>query len=60
MIQYIHKIKKGRSKNEEKTKIKKEYTRSNKKSITTNNYLGNINGCTVRDGGLYRIQGKPL
>ena len=55
MIQYIHKIKKGRSKNEEKTKTKKENPRSNKKSIITNNYLGNINGGTVRDGGLYRI-----
>ena len=50
MIQYIHKIKKGRSKNEEKTKTKKENPRSNKKSIITNNYLGNINGGTVRDG----------
>ena len=55
MIQYIHKIKKGRSKNEEKTKTKKENPRSNKKDITTNNYLDNINGGTVRDGGLYRI-----
>ena len=50
MIQYIHKIKKGRSKNEEKTKTKKENPRSNKKDITTNNYLDDINGGTVRNG----------
>ena len=56
----MHKIKKGRSKNEKKTKTKKENPRSNKKDFTTNNYLDDINGGTVRDGWLYRIQGKPL
>ena len=47
-------------KNEKKTKTKKENPRSNKKDITTNSYLDDINGGTFRDGGLYRVKGKPL
>ena len=50
MIQQTHKIKKGRSKNEEKTKTKKEYPRGNQKNNNINNYLDDINGGTVRDG----------
>ena len=46
--------------NEEKTKIKKEYTRGNQKNNNINSYLDDINGRTFRDGGLYRVQGKPL
>ena len=60
MIQQTHKIEKGRTKNEEKTKTKKENPRSNKKNNNINSYLDDINGGTVHDGGLYRIQGKPL